>query len=1103
MRTAHAFLWLVTICVSLSSAPVFGENLVINGSFEEPIIPYDSVSIQTTIPGWISTTGSGIEIQHKVVSDNAGMPYEGNQHVELDSYDSSNMFQDITTEQACHYLLTFAYSPRPGITSNEIAVLWNGVIIEVLSRSGIELADTDWEMKCYSVFADGSLTRLEFQDVGISDSFGGYIDDVKLVIDAKYSGGSGTEADPYQISTVADWQELMNTSTDWDKSFIMTADIDLAGLSETQYNPIGDYYDTPFTGNFCGNNHVIRNFHFKQEGNTSPMLAGLFGATGTESIIENLGVEDFQLSSNVDGAGGLVGFNYGLINSCYTIGKTNCTSNSGGLVGWNHGTIINCYSGGEIAGSGSIGGLVGNNYYGKIENSFSSSIISGGGCVGGLVASNTGLIVSCYSTGAVSGSGIAGGLCGTNYFGTDDDCDLCGTNNSGTIINCYATGAVSSESDYVGGLCGWNNYGTITGCYATGMVMTPRNALGGLCGISHGTISDSYATGSVTGGPDSYYLGGLCGSNGSYGLLGGTISNCFAIGTVTGGNNSGFLGGLVGRNVEAGNITSSYAFGSVGGHIYIGGLVGGNAGTVNYSYAAGSVTDSDSSIFVGGLCGAKYDGGGTIGSCFWDTQTSGQTTSDGGTGKTTAQMQTLSTFTDAGWNFVTDWMICDGVSYPHLQWEAYECPQVLRYDGGSGTLEDPYQIRTAEQLSILALHPDDWGKHFKLIANIDLRGDAYKNLHIGQYAEVGDPNYLPFLGSFDGNGKTLSNYRYAGDDAPDCVGLFSYLGPGGQIRNLTLEGVEIATSRSSYVGGLVGLNDNGTVSGCRVQCKIVGKDVVGGIVGLNWQATVSGCRVMGEVQGQQSIGGLVGYGYGGSTILDCIFQGVATGNSTMGGIAGGSEELSQIKRCYSTGLVRGDSFVGGIAGANYNSMIEDSGSLCDVIGEGFLGGLVGVSDYGASVARSYSAGVVSCSQQPSGGLIGQGNRNVTDSFWDIQTSTQSTSVGGTGKSTAEMRSAATFTDAGWDFVGESANGAEDIWKIREGLSYPRFASLQESPYDFAGDYGVSLQEFAILAENWQTSGCSGHGFWCGGADLDHSGSVDLADLLIVAENWLK
>ena len=76
-----------------------------------------------------------------------------------------------------------------------------------------------------------------------------------------------------------------------------------------------------------------------------------------------------------------------------------------------------------------------------------------------------------------------------------------------------------------------------------------------------------------------------------------------------------------------------------------------------------------------------------------------------------------------------------------------------------------------------------------------------------------------------------------------------------------------------------------------------------------------------------------------------------------------------------------------------------------------------------------------------GGLVGSrdghGPGVVTTCFWDIQTSGQPTSDGGKGKTTAEMQTAKTFLDAGWDFVDETANGTEDTWWILEGQDYPR------------------------------------------------------------------
>ena len=98
-------------------------------------------------------------------------------------------------------------------------------------------------------------------------------------------------------------------------------------------------------------------------------------------------------------------------------------------------------------------------------------------------------------------------------------------------------------------------------------------------------------------------------------------------------------------------------------------------GTVSNSYCAGSVTGHED---VGGLVGA---GSGIVSNSFWDTETSGQAASDGGTGKTTAGIKDIITFLDADWNIITVadsdtrntayiWNIVDGATCPFLSWQS-------------------------------------------------------------------------------------------------------------------------------------------------------------------------------------------------------------------------------------------------------------------------------------------------------------------------------------------------------------------------------------------------------------------------------------------------
>jgi len=119
--------------------------------------------------------------------------------------------------------------------------------------------------------------------------------------------------------------------------------------------------------------------------------------------------------------------------------------------------------------------------------------------------------------------------------------------------------------------------------------------------------------------------------------------------------------------------------------------------------------------------------------------------------------------------------------------------------------------------------------------------------------------------------------------------------------------------------------------------------------------------------------------------------------------------------CYSRGQVWGTQDVGGLAGFN-QATITNCYATGLTIGGQRVGGLVA-----AKPAYYYSSAT------------------VTGSFWDIQTTRQTTSEGGTGKSTIKMQSASTFLNAGWDFMGETANGTEDIWRIDEGKDYPRLS----------------------------------------------------------------
>jgi hypothetical protein len=246
---------------------------------------------------------------------------------------------------------------------------------------------------------------------------------------------------------------------------------------------------------------------------------------------------------------------------------------------------------------------------------------------------------------------------------------LVGDNDGGTISNSHFTGSVVGERGGIGGLVGGLSFGAVTGSHCDSNV-TGDVLVGGLVGFAwHGTVTNCYATGSVTG--DIWYAGGLVGA-----LAFSTVSKSHSSVNVIAAT---YVGGLVGVNGDegfTGTVNCSYSVGSVTGDDYVGGLVGLNQeGSVIDSYSTGDVTGDQ---YVGGLVGSNLD---NVSNSFWDIETSGQATSDGGTGKNTTEMLDFTTFSVVGWNMTTVanpatrntsyiWNIVDDETYPFLSWQS-------------------------------------------------------------------------------------------------------------------------------------------------------------------------------------------------------------------------------------------------------------------------------------------------------------------------------------------------------------------------------------------------------------------------------------------------
>jgi len=321
-------------------------------------------------------------------------------------------------------------------------------------------------------------------------------------------------------------------------------------------------------------------------------------------------------------------------------------------------------------------------------------------------------------------------------------------------------------------------------------------------------------------------------------------------------------------------------------------------------------------------------------------------------------------------------------------------PAQAKYSGGAGTSDDPYQIWTPEQMNAIGAEPNDWDKHFKLMADIDLGQYPADEFNVIGFPHQTNPR--PFAGVFDGNGHTISNFTWS-SNAVGCVGIFGYVArPFGysghpddfdpEVRNLELLNPHVDAGGRGFVGSLVGYLSQARVVNCYARDAVVsGGSDVGGLIGRVESGTVTACYSTGTVTGGNSTGGLIG------------------------------ANRACVMNCYSQSNVRGKQGTGVLVGFNI-----DDGAIVNCYARGTASGTYGV-----------------------GAVAGDGRGAVVGSYWDVQISGPTTGAGGSGKSTAEMYAASTFR--GW-----TPGNGERMWTIDEGKDYPRLYWEDRPGRDLAG-----------------------------------------------------
>ncbi|MCB0757021.1 MAG: T9SS type A sorting domain-containing protein [Flavobacteriales bacterium] len=336
--------------------------------------------------------------------------------------------------------------------------------------------------------------------------------------------------------------------------------------------------------------------------------------------------------------------------------------------------------------------------------------------------------------------------------------------------------------------------------------------------------------------------------------------------------------------------------------------------------------------------------------------------------------------------------------------------------------DSEFSISSSEDLaglSVLVAGGNDFaGK------TINIQNDLDLGAHL--WTPIGPDYTLPFSGSVNGNGHVISNL-FIVIPGGDWIGLFGSC-INSTISNIGLDNVYIRASDTA--GSLVG---NFATNSTMTDCHATGVDIV---------AT------------SYNVGGLVGGLLTNSTMLRCSSTGSVTGESQIGGLVGSPWDLTNITECWSAGTVSAQFLAGGLVGyctfafgPGRDNTLNNCYSRADVtVVNGRAGGMYGGADGNLVATNCYSTGTATGAELIGGFIGAVGGMNITNSYWDLETSGLSSGIGGwlgpetpqdiTGKTTAEMK-----TTAMVDLLNAAQVPAP--WTIEPSINdgYPILASI--------------------------------------------------------------
>lgn len=747
---------------------------------------------------------------------------------------------------------------------------------------------------------------------------------------ATFSGGDGTQENPYLIGTKADLADLADLVTSGDnfegKYLRQTADLTFS--SSDTFKPIGKMGTAaadkkPFAGHFDGNGHSISGFTLN-----GARYQSLFPALSAGGSIKNLTVKNAKIITSDSYAGMIAGLGSGDIDNCHAVDCTMESTGTGGfkglIVGQADGTLSRCTSSGSITTFSSAGGIVGQLYTNAVDCHSSATLINQSTAMSGSTTAHIGGIAGvvtvmggshsiegCSFTGSINGgyNGYAGGIAGT-FRGSD-------------VKDCWTAAYISGtgSSSACGGIVANLEQGTLTDCFvASTLYNLESKAVGGAAGMQSKSYSSALENIIVYA---SIYSSVLAQNEGSE-FVGqnndnkATVTNCVFDKQVSwnGSSANGLTtAGLTSGTALPGFSTEKWDF-TAGKYPRLRSALASDAATlyaIPIYYADGERQQAVTSDFT---LGQDAD-------VEWNLPDSEFASLEGNTVKITRgpRLETV---------ILTGYL---GDCVRRVRANIY--PVIFQ---GLGTAENPYLISGLEDWKKLVDAVNNQGlgfsgEYFRLTADIDMDGVQIDPIGLK------DPDI--FGGTLDGDGHSILNFAVDNVESKTLnLALFGILAPSATVKNLTIE----ATSHLNIYRNFAPFcyTVYGTLENCVNKASFSCTD--GFCAGFSFYlypgGTIRNCVNFGDITSPDSnkngqLGGFVVNNNGG-TIEDCVnFGNIGSPNisaTNVGGIAGSNYGV--ITRTANYGTIQGAKNVGGIAGQGGTNSSYGSSNISYTIGAG-------------------------------------------------------------------------------------------------------------------------------------------------------------------------